>query len=380
MTMEAAVAFAAAVEAIYVAATLLEAWPAALQAIADATGDVGANFAYRRDDGSVGAVVSPGLEAAGRDYPAWQHLDIRFARFAERGYLLRSDAFTDRHIVSGEETETHPFYVGFLAPHGLKWVMATSISPDPTVAAVVAVQRASGKPPFSDTELRLLSRLGRHVETALRLNIRLAGLEAANATLADAFSRADVGVFVVDALGQAAPANRAASALSGGAIGLAGGRLLARDPADQPPVDAAVAAAISTDGDGRSAAPLLLRDRDGGGFLVIDVFPFRTPSAHLFERLLVEARALVLVRRLGPGEPPDPAALRDLFDLTLGEARVAALVGSGLPPREAAARLGISEETARTVLKRVFAKTGVSRQSQLTSLLSRLALPPGPAG
>jgi DNA-binding CsgD family transcriptional regulator len=43
-------------------------------------------------------------------------------------------------------------------------------------------------------------------------------------------------------------------------------------------------------------------------------------------------------------------------------------------PREAAARLGIAEESARTVLKRVFAKIGMSRQSELPALLSRLSV------
>lgn len=74
------------------------------------------------------------------------------------------------------------------------------------------------------------------------------------------------------------------------------------------------------------------------------------------------------------GEPADPAIVRDVLGLTLTEARVAALVGSGLPPRTAAEKLGITEETARTALKRVFSKVGVSRQSELTALLTRLVL------
>jgi DNA-binding CsgD family transcriptional regulator len=72
--------------------------------------------------------------------------------------------------------------------------------------------------------------------------------------------------------------------------------------------------------------------------------------------------------------PPDPSLVRDLLSLTLGEARIASLIGSGLPPREAAEKLGIAEETARTVLKRVFAKVGVSRQSELAALMTKLVL------
>jgi DNA-binding CsgD family transcriptional regulator len=53
---------------------------------------------------------------------------------------------------------------------------------------------------------------------------------------------------------------------------------------------------------------------------------------------------------------------------------VASLVASGLPPRDAAERLGITEGTARTALKRVFNKVGVSRQSELATLLTKLVL------
>jgi DNA-binding CsgD family transcriptional regulator len=88
---------------------------------------------------------------------------------------------------------------------------------------------------------------------------------------------------------------------------------------------------------------------------------------------MADARSVVLLIPVNTTEP-DPALIRDLLDLTLGEAKIASLVGSGVPPREAAERLGIAEETARTVLKRVFAKTGVSRQSELAGLITRLVL------
>jgi DNA-binding CsgD family transcriptional regulator len=104
------------------------------------------------------------------------------------------------------------------------------------------------------------------------------------------------------------------------------------------------------------------------------VVPVRSSLDSATTGFLTRGRAVVLVFDAAPDEPPDPALVRDLLGLTLGEARVAALVGSGLAPREAAEKLGITEGTARTVLKRVFAKVGVSRQSELTSLLTKLVL------
>ena len=91
-------------------------------------------------------------------------------------------------------------------------------------------------------------------------------------------------------------------------------------------------------------------------------------------QFLTHTRAIVLVIDPKPDEPADPAVVRDVLGLTLGEARVAALIGAGISPREAAEKLGIAEETARTALKRVFAKTGVSRQSELAALLTKMVL------
>ena len=90
--------------------------------------------------------------------------------------------------------------------------------------------------------------------------------------------------------------------------------------------------------------------------------------------LLADASAFVLVREATGSEPVEPSMVRDLLKVTLGEARIAALVGAGVRPSEASSQLGITEETVRTVLKRVYAKTGVSRQSELAALLGRLVL------
>ena len=51
---------------------------------------------------------------------------------------------------------------------------------------------------------------------------------------------------------------------------------------------------------------------------------------------------------------------------------MAALVGSGLPPREAALSLGLTEGRVRSTLKLVFSKLCVNRQAELVRLLGRL--------
>jgi len=58
--------------------------------------------------------------------------------------------------------------------------------------------------------------------------------------------------------------------------------------------------------------------------------------------------------------------------LALAEARVATLIGAGLSPEQAAKKLGISVGNVRTTLQHVFTKVGVSRQSELAVLITKL--------
>jgi hypothetical protein len=174
-----------AVEAIYAAAAPA-AWPAALAAIAHTFDDVGANLLYQRGDGSLAGIVSPSLEDVQREYhEGWWREDIRFFRGVEMGYCNIVDCITDHHVATEEEIAAHPFYAQFLARHGLRWFAGTSISPVPRVAVALAVQRTSAKPAFTETEMALLTRIGRHVENALRLGIRIIDAELASATLSD---------------------------------------------------------------------------------------------------------------------------------------------------------------------------------------------------
>jgi DNA-binding CsgD family transcriptional regulator len=66
--------------------------------------------------------------------------------------------------------------------------------------------------------------------------------------------------------------------------------------------------------------------------------------------------------------------LQQAFGLTPAEAQTASLVGSGLSPQDAADQLGLSVGTIRCELKGIFAKVGISRQSELVSTVTRLAL------
>lgn len=66
--------------------------------------------------------------------------------------------------------------------------------------------------------------------------------------------------------------------------------------------------------------------------------------------------------------------LRDWFDLTPSEAKIAAYVADGRTLEEYARDRGVSVNAARFLIKGVFGKTGVSRQAELTALLREAPL------
>jgi DNA-binding CsgD family transcriptional regulator/PAS domain-containing protein len=364
-----------AVEAIYDAAPEPSRWPQALGAIAEYFDDVGAILIWHRTDGSFGTIVSERLAAAQRDYEenGWAARDIKAIRAQELGYFFSGEPFADRHIGFDEAMKNHPCSVQFFDKHGLGFIGAVAVSPDPHVGVMLSVQRNSRqKPQFSDAELEDLRRISLHIEKSLRLSVRLLNAEVTNLGLSEALARIGIGVFVLDSLGCVVFSNPAAERLLGDPLHLIQGRLRIRGASRGSDLEEAITDTIrgvppdlTTD-----PKPILIQSDDRR--LAIYLLPvFQSAIAQQF---LTHTSAFVLAIEQKLDEPADPAIVRDLFGLTLGEARIAATIGVGLTPKDAAERLGVTEDTVRTVLKRVFAKIGVSRQSELTAMLTKVLL------
>jgi DNA-binding CsgD family transcriptional regulator/PAS domain-containing protein len=364
--------FSRAVEAIYEAALAPGLWPQALQVVADCFRDTGALLVWRRENGRYGSVVSPGLADAQREYDAhWQHLDVRSARGFQHGRWSDREGVTDLDLFSVEELETFPIYTEFFARHGVYWCAAVFLSPDQDVQAVLSVQRDKAKAPYALQEVQKLNLLARHVERALKLSIRLFDAENCNLGMREVLSRLGIGVFALDDDMRVIFANPASR--NGFDVLFETG-----DPAEpglSAPARQKIVRALARTSRTAPREPVNIVMSRGNSAppLTLYVLPVTEGSAASHD-MLTQARAIVLMIDASGDAAPDPALVRDILGLTLGEARVAALVGSGLAPRVAAERLGIAESTARTVLKRVFAKAGVSRQSELVALFGQRSL------
>jgi DNA-binding CsgD family transcriptional regulator len=92
-------------------------------------------------------------------------------------------------------------------------------------------------------------------------------------------------------------------------------------------------------------------------------------------RLMPQATAAVFITRAESFAPGDIGALAGSFGLTPAETRTLEHLVANATITEAAKALGISATTARTHLAHIFSKTGVSRQADLLTLVSRLVPP-----
>ena len=103
-----------------------------------------------------------------------------------------------------------------------------------------------------------------------------------------------------------------------------------------------------------------------------DVFVTPLPTVRGFAQPM---RRLALIVVGGTGEPeslPSGQDLRQYFDLTPAESKVALLLCAGHAPKAVARELQVTLPTVRSHVRALLEKTGTSRQTQLIQLLSSL--------
>jgi DNA-binding CsgD family transcriptional regulator len=107
--------------------------------------------------------------------------------------------------------------------------------------------------------------------------------------------------------------------------------------------------------------------------LIAHVLPLA--RGDLRTRLMPQATAAVFITQLGGQPAAEIGAIAKSFGLTPAEARTLEHLSGGATIAETAEAIGISTNTTRTHLARIFSKTGTSRQADLIALVNQL-MPP----
>ena len=238
---------------------------------------------------------------------------------------------------------------------------------------------------FDDGELAALQPVLLHVQNALRIRARLRALEASLAQAHAALDAMPEAAVIVDRARRVRYLNSAARRLSReGDVRIECGTLRAAHAREDRALQALVGRTLAL------ARGMQAPSHAGDGTIAHDaqmqIAIARTPPlrpllvaampatgvAERFGHALATEAAVLLLRdpdRLAQGSIE---GLGLAFDLTPREAELALALAQGASLAQAARGLGIGEGTARQYLKRVFAKTGATRQAELVGLLRNL--------
>jgi DNA-binding CsgD family transcriptional regulator len=276
--------------------------------------------------------------------------------------------------MSEEVFQQSKFYQEWVQPQGLRegCVVKFAHTTD-RIGALAFITRAN-RDVISADERRFIALLSPHVRRAAMIGdlLNLERVQAQHFQLA--LNRVASAVVLVDASERMLYANAQADAMltAGLNIKTFGGKLVAANPNTAAALSDAIARTAG------SAFDL------GGRGIGIPVSAPRTSPAIAYVLPMVNgdrrgvfptAIAAIFISSTATSLPPPADVLATLYDMTPSEARVMLQVGQGHGVANVAATLGISENTVKTHLARVFHKTSTSRQSELAALVAGLAQP-----
>jgi len=285
-----------------------------------------------------------------------------------RGWTTRVVLDTD--IIAKQELVKTEFYNDFMRPQDVHSVVMFRLARRGDAISVVNITRPEHKGAFSPADLAYCEAIHPHMVRAYDLGQRFGATRRLSGALASVLDHSPHGLFLLDDDGRLHHANRNGERMLAqpGALRLAAGRLTAPSAADARRLDGLIAQAGSADGARRAGGSMVLAMAERRLPLSLTVSPVRSER---FAPFAPGHTIVVCVTDLEVAVSVPEQKLRELFGLTPAETRLALAIFDGQTPAEAAESLGISHNTARNQLARVFEKTGANRQSALVRLIMR---------
>lgn len=355
-------------ELLFDAVTRRGSWSEGLGQLAAAFGANGA--ALIPENPMISELGLPVFGSAADAFPnfieqGWYQNDLR----AQRGWQLASKGqrvFYEHHVSTEEERRTEPYYQDFFWKYDMPWFVGVSFSAVGQRWAF-ALFRSTEDEPFQPDMSAALLYLRPHFSRIVKLAYALRANDHTG-TLS-ILERAGVPLVGIGFDERVAWSTAQARSVLLPEVTIRQGRLQTQSRLINERLAALVHQASrvrSPLGQNADSAVLIsdgIRPR-----LLIDILAMPRSGQDVFSHLA----AIATIRVLSGPIAADPTRLVKLFGLTPMEAQVAALVGSGLSNPAAAKRLDLGYETVKTHLARVYQKLGITRQSELSSLVSAL--------
>jgi DNA-binding CsgD family transcriptional regulator len=357
--------------AAYEAAISGEGWPGVLDDLSKSLGASAIaliDYLPKTNDGFIHQSIglTPKLVAKYAETYAAQDVWMKRLGFSSGASVaMRGEELVPEHLLVGSD-----FYHEWLAPQDLFHSMSFVLMRREESHIVCVAFRSESDGRFEDNIAKNFARESAHLSRALKIHGILSRTtterDAALATL----DQIPVGVIIVDESGTVLDSNHVANEVLSSNDGLIVNRcgLKGHTREATQGLHELIAMAISPDRQlGSDVTDTILLDRPSG----------RPSLAVTIGRLPLASRFLGTDRRVATVYVTDPqnpfdldsSKLRQLYKLTPAEARLAAHLAQGSRLEDAAIDLGVSLNTVRTHLKRIFSKTGTDRQAELVRLI-----------
>lgn len=281
------------------------------------------------------------------------------------------DIIETEHMLSFEEFHATRFFKEWAGPQGWCDAASTLLEKTTTSYAAFTVLRHRDDGLVDEAMRGRLRLLAPHLRRGLLVGkmVHLQKVEAA--TLADTLDSIAAAFFLVDAAGRVVRANGSGHRLlaESNVLRTINGRLTCQDAGADGSLREAIVAAQSGDAELEYRGIAVPMVAITGQRYVAHVLPL-TAGARKRAGAGYESVAAVFVRSAAVNTLSSPDAIARSFRITPAELRVllAVMESSGVP--EIAQGLGLSEPTVRTHLRRLFEKTGTSRQTELIKLVA----------
>ncbi len=286
--------------------------------------------------------------------------------------LPEGEVISAEDLIGKEKWLESPMYLEYLKPLGIRHLLGADIYTEEGIECRLRVTRQPDGSRFSKKDITLVHILLPHLRRSIQLHFKMDYLESERQLFSGTMNRMLLGVVFLDQNGSVLEMNQEAERILAEKDGLilTNKGLTANKRSEnqelQAMIQEAIAGGLTDSGPAVAEAMSITREFDRSRLgLVVRTIPMgpwseagRRPAAAIFLR----------DPDYNSAEPVQEVVQR-VFGLTRMEAALAVYLAKGYTLDEAAEKLNVRRNTARTHLRSIFGKTGVSRQTMLVRLL-----------
>ncbi len=341
------------IDHIYEAAFLTEHWETVCSKLSDEIGSYSASLITLDQQQTYQWVCSPNIRD---DMHRFSQSPLRFQNVRPARHMERSpfSFMRDVDLMTEEEIARDPIYTEFLHPLGLGWTVGDMFQEPSGHTIIFDIIRETAAGPFGTEHVERLNGLRPHLARAATISSRL-HFEKINAAVS-ALELVGLPAAIITSRGKVLAANGLLEELTPQIVITAYDKLIFEAAGTNAKFSETIARGANLLG-----CSLPLPQTGVRPPAVLHLVPVQGNARDIFTR----AAYFLIATSVDRSRIIESETLQGLFDLSPAEARVARSLALGNDVAATAREFGIGIETARSHVKSVLSKCGMTRQADL---------------